>query len=77
MEGWLDSSRHAVSDDPSSSLDFTMGQVCNIVVEMGCSSVLKHRWLVSLHAKHLSLSLCTWVRIYGLKLGIAWYCGMQ
>ncbi len=53
MEGWLDSSRHAVSDDPSSSLDFTMGQVCNIGVEMGCSSVLKHRWLVSLHAKYI------------------------
>ncbi len=61
MEGWLDSSRHAVSDDPSSSLDFTMGQVCNIGVEMRCSSALKQHWLplviVSLHAKDISLHL--------------------
>ncbi len=35
MEGWLASSRRAVADDPSSFLDFTMGQVCNIVVGMG------------------------------------------
>ncbi len=71
MEGWLDSSRRAVEDDPSSSLDFTMGQVCHIigVRRMGDTLVCIEALLVSVPLYYVNvkyLFTCTDTRMYGV-----------